>query len=69
MKNCERAKYVDYGLQILPKTVLHLANDEEFRWLLQPELKAINDALKYGIKLGSRSAWTYRGYLNAEGLP
>ena len=56
----------------MPKTVLHLANNEEFRWLLQPELKAINDGLTYGIKQGTYrldDVWTYRGYLNAEGLP
>jgi hypothetical protein len=32
---------IDYGLQILPNTVLHIANTEEFHWLLQAELKAI----------------------------
>ena len=38
---CNRIMKIDYGLQILPDTVLHLANGEEFQWLLQPELKAI----------------------------
>jgi hypothetical protein len=33
---------------MLPGTVLHIANTE--KWLLQPELKAINDGLKYGIR-------------------
>ena len=38
---------IDYGLKILPKTVLRIANSEEFHWLLQPELKAIKDKLRY----------------------
>jgi hypothetical protein len=41
----ERAMNIDYGLQMLPDTVLHIANAEEFKWLLQPELKAIKDGL------------------------
>ncbi len=41
------AKIVDYGLQILPDTVLHIANTEEYRFLLQPELKAIQYGLTY----------------------
>ena len=44
---CERVTNIDYGLQILPDTVLHIANEERFKWLLQPELKAIKDGLKY----------------------
>ena len=38
---CSRPMKIDYGLQLLPDTILHIANDEEFHWLLQPELKAI----------------------------
>ena len=41
----ERAMKIDYGLQMLPDTVLHIANAEEFKWLFQPELKAIKDGL------------------------
>jgi hypothetical protein len=47
-KECKKAMEIDYGLQILPNTVLHIANEEEFQWLLQPELKAIKDGLTYG---------------------
>ena len=32
---------------MLPDTILHIANEEEFHWLLQPELKAIKDGLIY----------------------
>ena len=46
-RKCEEAKIIDYGLQILPDTVLRIANTEEFHWLLQPELKAIKDGLEY----------------------
>ena len=42
---------IDYGLQMLPDTVLKIANTE--KWLLQPELKAIKDGLKYGNKEGT----------------
>jgi hypothetical protein len=38
---------IDYGLSIMPDTVLRIANTKEYRWLLQPELKAIKDGLKY----------------------
>jgi hypothetical protein len=48
LRKCEEAKTVDYGLRILPDTVLHIANAEEYKWLLQPELKAIKDGLTYG---------------------
>ncbi len=36
----ERVTKIDYGLKMLPDTVLHIANTEEYQWLLQPELKA-----------------------------
>jgi hypothetical protein len=46
-RECERMMKIDYGLQMLPDTILRIANDEEFQWLLQPELKAIKDGLIY----------------------
>ena len=66
-KEYERAMKIDYGLQMLPETILHVANAEEFKWLLQPELKAIKDGLTFGEKKYS-SGNTYTGYLNADGL-
>jgi hypothetical protein len=48
LRKCEESKTVDYGLRILSDTVLHIANTEEYKWLLQPELKAIKDRLTYG---------------------
>ena len=47
-RECEKMKKIDYGLQLLPDTILHIANYKKFKWLLQPELKAIKDGLKYG---------------------
>jgi hypothetical protein len=48
LRKCKQAKTVDYGLRILPDTVLRIANTEDYKWLLQPELKAIKDGLTYG---------------------
>ena len=42
-RNCERIMTIDYGLKMSPETVLKIADTEE--WLLQSELKAINDGL------------------------
>ena len=53
---------------MLPDTILHIANDEEFQWLLQPELKAIKDGLIYvedKISHYDGLEGKYRGYLNA----
>ena len=55
---------------MLPDTILHIANEEEFHWLLQPELKAIKDGLIYVEDKHCRYDWNegkYRGYLNAQG--
>jgi hypothetical protein len=68
MRKCEEAKTIDYGLQIIPGTDIKIADSEEFLWLLQPELKAIKDGLKYGEKQGTNCygvEWSYRGYLDA----
>ena len=55
---------------MLPDTILHIANDEDFQWLLQPELKAIKDGLIYvEDKDCIYEGWPgkYRGYLNGQG--
>ncbi len=55
---------------MLPDTILHIANEEEFHWLLQPELKAIIDGLIYVEDkhcVFYRREAKYRGYLNAQG--
>ena len=61
---------IDYGLQMPPDTILHIANDEEFQRLLQPELKAIKDGLIYVEDkdcIYKSENGKYRGYLNAQG--
>ncbi len=66
-RNCERIMKIDYGLKMNPGIVLKIADTEE--WLLQPELKAINDGLVYGEKEGSLESglrYKYRGYLNSR---
>ena len=55
---------------MLPDTILRIANVEEFKWLLQPELKAIKDGHIYvEDKVGNyKNKWSrYRGYLIAQG--
>ena len=66
-KECEKATKVDYGLQMLPETLLQIADDESIEWLLQPELKAIQDGLTYVSWKEERGHRRYRGYLNAQG--
>jgi hypothetical protein len=61
---------IDYGFQILPGMVLHISDTE--KWLLQPELKAIKDGLKYGeiekiLQNGNKCS--YRGYIDKKGIP
>ena len=69
-RECERMMKIDYGLHMLPDTILHIANEEKFNWLLQPELKAIKDGLIYVedkdcTYVGFKAKYT--GYLNAHG--
>ena len=55
---------------MLPDTILRIANVKEYMWLLQPELKAIKDGLKYvEEKRFIYEGWPgkYRGYLNTQG--
>ena len=59
-RNCEKIMKIDYGLKMSPGIVLKIADTEE--WLLQPELKAINDGLKFVEREED-----YTGYINAEG--
>ena len=70
MRGCEKAKKIDYGLKMLPDTILRIANVKEFQWLLQPELKAIKDGLLYIEDkdcVYNELYGKYRGYLNAQG--
>ena len=42
---CNKVMNIDYGLQMAPDTLLRIADTE--KWLLQSELKAIQDGLIY----------------------
>jgi hypothetical protein len=58
----------DYGLKVLPDTDLKITNDYRFERLLQLELKAIKDGLKFvkdqgGVGKGK----LYSGYANEFG--
>jgi hypothetical protein len=64
-EECENALKINYNLQMRPDTVLHIANAEEFQWLLQPELKAIKDGLVFKELKHKNS--NYRGYVNKDG--
>jgi hypothetical protein len=67
-RECERVMTIDYGLQMLPDTILRIANAENFQWLLQPELKAITDGLIYVEEKDcyyNMKKFKYRGYLNS----
>ena len=52
---------------MLPDTILRIADEVEFPWLLQPELKAIVDGLIYVEEYVEDNEGKYRGYLNAKG--
>ena len=66
-RECEKALKIDYGLQMLPDTVLQIANHKQFEWLLQSELKAIKDGLTYVQVKNEDYGYIYRGYVNAKG--
>ena len=73
-RECEKMMIIDYGLQILPDTVLRIANAEKFKPFLQSELKAIKDGLKYvedkvfnDENIFREGLSKYSGYLNAKG--
>ena len=55
---------IDYGFKYLPDTILRIADTEDYSWLIQPELKAISDGLRY-VEEG-RQNYFYRGYINRE---
>jgi hypothetical protein len=33
-RECERVMKIDYGLKMVPNTVLHIADSRDFQWLL-----------------------------------
>ena len=66
-KESEKALKIHYGLQMQPGTVLRFAKREKYKWLLQPELKAIKEGLIFVEWKHEKENVKYRGYLNAQG--
>ena len=63
---CTLAKSTDYGLPIIDKSLLRVANTPNTHFLLQAELNAIKQGLKY-----EEYEWAngdrYKGYYNKDG--
>ena len=63
---CALAKSTDYGLPIIDKSLLRVANTPHTHFLLQAELNAIKQGLKY-----EEYEWEdgdrYKGYWNKDG--
>ena len=57
----------DYGLAMIDKSKLKVANTPDTHFLLQAELKAIQQGLEYKEKEWNDGA-KYKGYVNQDGL-
>ena len=72
MRKLKRIQNPDYGLTLQPGTQLKIANTLDTEYLIQPELLAISKGLQYkeGVKVTNifKQPFTYRGYVNADGL-
>jgi hypothetical protein len=64
------AKSTDYGLTVTDPSLLRVANTPNTQFLLQAELRAIQNCLQY-VEVGDEEL-TYKGYVdkdvNAEGV-
>ena len=63
---CTLAKSTDYGLPIIDKSLLRVANTPDTHFLLQAELNAIKQGLKYREE-EYPSGDRYKGYWNKDG--
>lgn len=65
---CMYAKITDYGLPMIDESLIRVANTPETRFLLQGELKAIKEGLKYTeIEIKGFMNSTYKGYVDQDG--
>ena len=68
---CENAKTPNYGLEMMPETILRIADTDLTRFLIQSELKAQQQGLQYkeNIKRTNNKGvnGTHRGYVNSKG--
>ena len=62
---CMYAKITDYGQPMIDESLIRVANTPETRFLLQGELKAIKEGLKYTeIEMNDWPSKTYKGYVD-----
>ena len=57
------AKSSYYGLPMIDKSLLRVANTDDTEFLLQPELNAIKQGLKYK-EIENKDGVKYKGYVN-----
>ena len=62
------AKSTDYGLPMIDESKLKIANTPDTHFLLQAELKSIQQGLEYEEIEGGNGV-EYKGYVNKDGLP
>jgi hypothetical protein len=58
------AKSTDYGLTVSDESLIRVANTPETKFLLQAELRAIDQGLEY-IEVDLEE-FTYKGYVNED---
>ena len=60
---CTLAKSSDYGLPMIDKSLLRVANTDDTEFLLEPELNAIKQGLQYK-EIETKNGTKYTGYVN-----
>ena len=63
---CMLANSTDYGLRLIDKSLLKVANSPNTEFLLQSELKAIKEGLQYKEE-EYEDGNSYKGYVNSDG--
>ncbi len=56
----------DYGLKVTDASLITVAFTPNTKFLLQPELRAIQQGLQYR-EIQVNEKWTYKGYVNEDG--
>ena len=56
----------DYGLTVTDPSILRVSNTPNTQFLLQPELRAIQQGLEYR-EIQENERVTYKGYVNKDG--
>ena len=63
---CSLAKWSDYGLAMIDKSLLRVANTEDTEFLVQAELNAIKQGLQFK-QIEYDNGAKYYGYVNQQG--